>query len=283
MLKNLAQLDLRRAHVVEMRFGRSTFERPPGLSSGQRDELVAQLQADSDAANPCVCRRRPGGGARTDHSAGADLRRTQSLRSVSAGRLAGASGTRAEHRVLDDENGRRLSVAGDSRGRGALRRRPFHRVRSDQHPGDWGTVIAAIVEHDAGAVWLAPNNGGLVRFANGSFARFTTADGLVDDHPRALLRGSHGDLWIGAVAGLTRLGHGRFTIVGQGHDLPDPFVTALAENDDGGEISARARTLLVEVHQLASAYGWSEREILSLAPERRAPYLAMVAPNRAAV
>jgi hypothetical protein len=43
------------------------------------------------------------------------------------------------------------------------------------------------------------------------------------------------------------------------------------------EITARARGLLVDVHQLASAYGWSEREILALTPERRASYLWMVA------
>lgn len=42
------------------------------------------------------------------------------------------------------------------------------------------------------------------------------------------------------------------------------------------EIEARARTLLGEVHRLASAYGWSEAQILALSPARRAGYLAMV-------
>lgn len=42
------------------------------------------------------------------------------------------------------------------------------------------------------------------------------------------------------------------------------------------EIDARARTLLAEVHALASAYGWSEREILALGAARRAGYLSMV-------
>ena len=97
-----------------------------------------------------------------------------------------------------------------------------------------GAVIASVVEDDAGVLWLAPDNGGLVRYADGRFARVTTADGLVDDHPRALLRGRHGDLWIGAVAGLSRLRSGRFTTVTTGKDLPDPFVTALAEDDEGG-------------------------------------------------
>jgi hypothetical protein len=42
------------------------------------------------------------------------------------------------------------------------------------------------------------------------------------------------------------------------------------------EISAWATRLLREVHTLASAYGWSEGEILSLSPCRRQAYLEMV-------
>ena len=42
------------------------------------------------------------------------------------------------------------------------------------------------------------------------------------------------------------------------------------------EIEARARRLMSEVHALATAYGWSERETLSLSPARRAGYLRMV-------
>jgi len=42
------------------------------------------------------------------------------------------------------------------------------------------------------------------------------------------------------------------------------------------EIEARARRILREVHTLASAYGWTEAEILSLRASRRATYLAMV-------
>jgi hypothetical protein len=42
------------------------------------------------------------------------------------------------------------------------------------------------------------------------------------------------------------------------------------------EISAAARRLLREVHTLASAYGWTEPEILALSPGRRRAYLEMV-------
>jgi hypothetical protein len=42
------------------------------------------------------------------------------------------------------------------------------------------------------------------------------------------------------------------------------------------EIEARAKRLLLEIHTLASAYGWTEKEILSLSDRRRATYLEMV-------
>ena len=43
-----------------------------------------------------------------------------------------------------------------------------------------------------------------------------------------------------------------------------------------GEINVWAQRILSEVHTLASAYGWREREILSLSPWRRQFYLGLV-------
>jgi hypothetical protein len=42
------------------------------------------------------------------------------------------------------------------------------------------------------------------------------------------------------------------------------------------EIDARARRLLVDIHTLATAYGWTEAEILALPRERRRAYLELV-------
>jgi hypothetical protein len=41
------------------------------------------------------------------------------------------------------------------------------------------------------------------------------------------------------------------------------------------DVQAYARGLLGQVHALARAYGWTEREVLSLSPRRRAAYLEM--------
>jgi hypothetical protein len=42
------------------------------------------------------------------------------------------------------------------------------------------------------------------------------------------------------------------------------------------EIAAHARRLLGDVHLLASAYGWSESDILRMSPQRRAVYIGML-------
>jgi hypothetical protein len=42
------------------------------------------------------------------------------------------------------------------------------------------------------------------------------------------------------------------------------------------ELSVAARRLLLEVHQIAAAYGWSEGEILRLSPARRNAYIEML-------
>jgi hypothetical protein len=44
------------------------------------------------------------------------------------------------------------------------------------------------------------------------------------------------------------------------------------------EVDAWARRTLRDVHTLARAYGWSERDILALSPVRRRLYLEMAAP-----
>jgi len=44
----------------------------------------------------------------------------------------------------------------------------------------------------------------------------------------------------------------------------------------GLELNAWARRTLREIHELASAYGWSESEVLQVSPSRRQAYLEMV-------
>ena len=57
------------------------------------------------------------------------------------------------------------------------------------------------------------------------------------------------------------------------HTWESPFDIALFF---GIELHAWARRTLREIHELASAYGWSESEILHVSPSRRQAYLDMV-------
>jgi hypothetical protein len=43
-----------------------------------------------------------------------------------------------------------------------------------------------------------------------------------------------------------------------------------------GEIEDWAQRLLLDIHALASAYGWSERDILTMSPRRRRMYLDLL-------
>jgi hypothetical protein len=63
------------------------------------------------------------------------------------------------------------------------------------------------------------------------------------------------------------------TCVACGHAWQSPFDTA---SFLWTELDAWAGRILREVHALAGAYGWTERDILSLSPGRRAQYLEMV-------
>ena len=42
------------------------------------------------------------------------------------------------------------------------------------------------------------------------------------------------------------------------------------------EVAAAARRLMADIHELASAYGWSEAAIASMSAARRAAYLEML-------
>ncbi len=58
-----------------------------------------------------------------------------------------------------------------------------------------------------------------------------------------------------------------------GHEWDDPLELV---GFIWSEVEARAKRLLWQVHELASAYGWTERDVLSLSEARRALYLDMV-------
>jgi len=56
--------------------------------------------------------------------------------------------------------------------------------------------ISSLFLDHRGDLWIATDNG-LVRFSNGHFFRYTTADGLSDNTVWQVTEGTDGDIWIG--------------------------------------------------------------------------------------
>jgi hypothetical protein len=67
----------------------------------------------------------------------------------------------------------------------------------------------------------------------------------------------------------------RLTCPDCGHEWDDTLDLALFV---WAQVEARARRLLLDVHQLARAYGWTEGEILALSERRRRLYLDLAYP-----
>jgi ligand-binding sensor domain-containing protein/signal transduction histidine kinase len=84
----------------------------------------------------------------------------------------------------------------------------FHRYR-DQDGWLWRYSPVSFAEDRAGAIWIGLSiGGGLVRYRDGRFTRFTAADGLPEGGILALFSDSSGRLWVPASpGGLSRIDH----------------------------------------------------------------------------
>ncbi len=104
--------------------------------------------------------------------------------------------------------------------------------------------VATSLAVDAdGSLWVGTHGGGLVHFENGRFTALTAAShGLIDDRITSLQVGAGGSpgggqtgagLWIGTLAGLSRLHDGAVTNYTRRDGLPNESVFALYEDLEG--------------------------------------------------
>ncbi len=124
-------------------------------------------------------------------------------------RFDGAAFTEVSPRTLPalgDENGRKLLAARDGSLWIATGKAFLVRTTGQDAISQWKTGTA-----------------GLVRYADGTARRFTTADGLPSDRVWALAQDDKGVIWIGTEEGLARWDGARFTRVGESR----PWILAL--------------------------------------------------------
>ena len=93
--------------------------------------------------------------------------------------------------------------------------------------------IWTLFEDSRGALWAGTNGGGLVRYEDGRFSVFTTADGLAGNYVYAIHEGRDGTLWIGTGTGLSRMNGGRITSLTHADGMSSEVVRAVLEDREG--------------------------------------------------
>jgi len=78
---------------------------------------------------------------------------------------------------------------------------------------------------NAGALWIGTLGGGLLRFQDGKFTRYSTLQGLPNEHVSQILQDRRGRLWLGTRGGIVRVDHESFAQLDR-NEIPSlPFVS----------------------------------------------------------
>ncbi|HYT60390.1 MAG TPA: two-component regulator propeller domain-containing protein [Haliangiales bacterium] len=84
-----------------------------------------------------------------------------------------------------------------------------------------------------GNLWVGGTGGGLCRFRDGTFASYSTQDGLPGDLIRAIGEDREGNLWVATGNGLCRLRDGRFTSFTVKDGLAHNAVYSICQDSEG--------------------------------------------------
>ncbi len=83
-------------------------------------------------------------------------------------------------------------------------------------PGIPSPVIVRDFLETDGAIWLATEGQGLVRWQNGAARAYSSRDGMVDDVLFSVLDDDHGSLWVSSARGLARVRKSEFAAIDRG-------------------------------------------------------------------
>ena len=133
--------------------------------------------------------------------------------------------------------------------------------------------ILSLFEDRNKVLWVGSDGGGLFAYKDGSWTKYSRAEGLYNDHVRAITEDWKGRLWIGTEFGLQRFDSGtvdRFTIK---DGLLDNIITALAADSLGNIWAGTLQGGLVKCRdRIIQVYGYKEglsnTSIISLAAGR---------------
>ena len=104
----------------------------------------------------------------------------------------------------------------------------------DNTPQFKQNIVLALDEDRDGNLWVGLRGGGLLRFRDGHFTSFTTADGLTSDRVRAIHADREGSVWVGITrGGLNRFRNGSFTPMTTRDGLSHDEVVSILEDHEG--------------------------------------------------
>jgi ligand-binding sensor domain-containing protein/signal transduction histidine kinase len=94
------------------------------------------------------------------------------------------------------------------------------------------TAVFLVDRH--GAVWIGTNGGGLFRYLDGGITQMRKVDGLADDFVTALAEDHEGSLWIGTRNGLSQLSDVKMPTFGKTEGLTSDVNIAVRASRQGG-------------------------------------------------
>ncbi len=103
----------------------------------------------------------------------------------------------------------------------------------DNTPAIRDNSIFCLTASRDGSLWAGTDGAGLVRFKNGKFRSYRTAEGLTNDFVRAVFETREGVLWVGTDDGLFRLDGERLVRVDGTGKIPALAVHAIREDSAG--------------------------------------------------
>ncbi len=96
------------------------------------------------------------------------------------------------------------------------------------------TDVTAILEDNAGTLWVGTSDAGLFRIVGSKISSLNTSHGFVDDEIETIFQDREGNLWIGTGSyGLTKMGPATFLIYSTHEGLSDDTVWPVYSDDNG--------------------------------------------------
>ncbi len=128
------------------------------------------------------------------------------------------------------------------------------------------SIFSLLVTRD-GSLWIGTEGGGLLRYREGQFRSFGSADGLSDNFIRALFEDRDGTLWVGTDNGLLRKVGDRFVREDGMHGIPVMAVHAITQDRQGALWVGGSDLIAIKhgmIHRYALQGGISQNRVKSI-------------------